>query len=82
MDPSVPVSRVDKPAPAAGKPPSVPNVDRSSKPKGDPATKPSNQVKPMSVEIYKRKMAGLQPVPGSPVKIGGVSIFCGYKCIL
>ena len=50
------VSRSDKPVI-----PSVPTIDRTNKP--DPPT----EVKQMSVEMYQRKIANLQPVSGSPV---------------
>ena len=52
------------PVPRSDKPSSIPSVDRSSKPKLSQQTK---LVKPMSVEVYKRKMFNLQPIQGSPV---------------
>ncbi len=57
------VSRTNKPTTPT---PSHPSIDRSSKPS---ATVTPSQVKPMSVEVYRRKMANLQPIMGSPVRL-------------
>ena len=57
------VSRTNKPTTPT---PSHPSIDRNSKPN---ATVTPSQVKPMSVEVYRRKIANLQPIMGSPVSL-------------